>query len=210
MCIFHLTFILIVEGEEKYNKMLNGKIIYIDAGHGGKDNGAVYEGVVEDEINLNIANYLLEDLVKLGIYVLTTRTSDYDLSNIYDKNKKKHDLINRVNYINNSRPDAFISVHLNAYKGNSISGAQVFYQNNEKSKKLANSIQNKLNSIFLKKERNIKLGDYYLLNKSNPIGVIVECGFLSNESDRNNLLQASFQKKIANEMAKGIVDYFNG
>ena len=209
ICIFHSFYILIAKGEEKYNKMLNGKIIYVDAGHGGKDNGAVYEGVVEDEINLNIANYLLEELVGLGAYVLTTRTSDYDLSSIYDKNKKKHDLINRVNYINDSNPDIFISIHLNAYKGNSIRGAQVFYQNNDNSKKLANNVQNKLNNIFLEKERDVKFGDYYLLNKSNPVGVIVECGFLSNENDRNNLRKNSFQIKIAEEISKGVIDYFS-
>lgn len=188
--------------------MLNGKIIYVDAGHGGKDNGAVYDGVVEDEINLNISNYLLENLTKLGAYVLVTRTSDYDLSSIYDKNKKRQDLIKRVNSINYSKPDIFVSVHLNAYKENSINGAQVFYQSNDNSKKLANDVQNKLNKVFFQKERHIKFGDYYLLNKTKSVGIIVECGFLSNEGDRKNLLKDSFQRKVAEEISKGIVEYF--
>ena len=73
---------------------LVGKTIYVDAGHGGKDNGAYYDTVIEDEINLNICKKLIIKLIESGAYVLSTRSADYDLSSIYSKNKKREDLKN--------------------------------------------------------------------------------------------------------------------
>lgn len=189
------------------NETLLGKIIYIDPGHGGKDNGASYGGVLEDEINLKISGYIIEQLIDYGAYVLTSRTNDYDLSNIYDKNKKRSDLINRVKQINNSRVDIFVSIHLNSYPSESINGAQVFYQDNDDSKVLAENIQNSLN-VITNNSKKVKYGDYYILNKSIQTGVIVECGFLSNTIERDKLVQGEYQKKIAKKIVQGIIGYF--
>ena len=188
---------------------LIGKVIYIDAGHGGKDNGASFSGVLEDEINLKIAGYVIENLIDIGAYVLTSRTGDYDLSNIYDKNKKRNDLINRVRHINDSKADLFISIHLNSYSSETISGAQVFHQRSEESKVLAQEIQKSLNVLTTGKNRNVKIGDYYLLNKTKSTGVIVECGFLSNSKERDLLVKGDYQRKIAKKITEGIIKYFN-
>lgn len=193
---------------KKEESTLIGKTIFIDAGHGGKDDGASADGVLEDYINLKISGYLYEALIDSGAYVLVSRTSDYDLASMYQKNRKREDLKNRVKYINASKTDLFISIHLNAYKTDSVNGAQVFFQDNIKSNLLATHIQNQLNKIT-KKERKIKKGDYYILNNSTRVGVLVECGFLSNELERKKLNTEEYQRQIAKMIKKGIVDFFN-
>ena len=197
-----------IKAQKNKNSMLIDKIIYIDAGHGGKDNGACVDNVLEDSINLAISNYLLEELMNAGAYVLASRTNDYDLASMYQKNRKREDLNNRVKYINNSKPDIFISIHLNTYPSNSVSGGQTFYQNNDKSKALAETIQNNLNKIN-KKDKKSKKGDYFILNNSKPVGVLVECGFLSNNDEREKLTSEKYQRQIARIIKVGIVDYFN-
>lgn len=187
---------------------LFGKTIYIDAGHGGNDNGASFNGVLEDEINLKISGFVMEMLINNGAYVLTSRTNDYDLSELYDKNKKRSDLKKRVSFINSSTADAFISIHLNSYPSSVVKGGQVFYQDTEKSKNLAEFIQENLNELSNNKKK-VKKGDYYILNKTKPVGVLVECGFLSNSEERDNLLEENYQRKVASKIVKGLVKYFN-
>lgn len=202
---FASFFVVRARNEKMY---LQGKIIYIDAGHGGKDNGASVDNVMEDSINLKISGYLCELLMDIGVHILMSRTSDYDLASLYQKNRKREDLNNRVKYINDSKPDLFISIHLNTYATSDVNGAQVFYQsNNEDSKEMANYIQQSLN-VLTNKSRNIKSGDYFILNKTAPLGVLVECGFLSNSYERGKLNSEDYQYKVAKYIQKGIVDYF--
>lgn len=208
LCVSLIICNINIKAQKNKNSMLIDKIIYIDAGHGGKDNGACVNNVLEDSINLAISNYLLEELMNAGAYVLASRTNDYDLASMYQKNRKREDLNNRVKYINNSKPDIFISIHLNTYPSNSVSGGQTFYQNNDKSKALAETIQNNLNKIN-KKDKKSKKGDYFILNNSKPVGVLVECGFLSNSDEREKLTSEKYQRQIARIIKAGISDYFN-
>ena len=69
-------------------------------------------------------------------------------------------------------------------------------------------IQDNLNVLTNSKKKD-KYGDYYLLNKSNRIGVLVECGFLSNVEERGKLVNESYQQKIAYKISEGIVEYFD-
>ena len=191
-----------------FNINLYGCTIYIDAGHGGKDNGASYNGVLEDEINLSISKLLIEMLVDKGAYVYSSRDGDYDLATNYDKNRKAKDLKRRVELINNLKPDLFLSIHLNTYNDELVKGGQVFYQTNEKSRLLADILQKRFNSLS-NKSKKAKFGDYYLLNKSNPIGVLIECGFLTNQDDLRNLSDVEYQEIIVENIIGGIKEYFN-
>lgn len=200
-----VSFPIIGKNMDQYS--LVGKTIYVDAGHGGKDNGAYYDSVIEDEINLNICKKLIIKLIESGAYVLSTRSADYDLSSIYSKNKKREDLKNRVKNINNIKPDIFISVHLNTYSSSQVYGAQVFHQIGDKSKLLSTNIQDQLNSLTgnLKKS---KIGDYFILNNSESIGVIVECGFITNENERRKLSSNEYQDDLSMSIFRGITNYF--
>ena len=187
---------------------LVGYRIYIDAGHGGKDNGATYNNVLEDSINLNISKELIRILIDEGAQVYSSRDGDYDLASNYDRNRKAKDLKKRVSLINEIGPDVFISIHLNTYSDKDVYGGQVFFQDNEKSKLLSEIIQRSFNKIS-NKEKKSKFGNYYLLNKTTSIGVIIECGFLTNENDLKKLVTQEYQKELAKLISEGIFDYFN-
>ena len=193
---------------DEVSNEITGRVILIDPGHGGSDNGASYDGVLEDEINLTIALELQKVLLENGAIALMTRNGDYDLSNMYDKNHKSNDLKNRVNIINSYNVDLFISLHLNMYKSDSVSGAQVFYQNdNENSFNFASILQKNINELYSKKRKVMK-GNYYILEKSEKVGVLVEMGFLSSSKDRAKLLNKNYQILISNTIYNSIKEYF--
>ena len=79
---------------------LLGKIIYLDAGHGGADSGAISNNLYEKNLNLEIVDKLESELLSRGAIVLLTRDGDYDLSTT-NINRKKDDLYSRVKLINN-------------------------------------------------------------------------------------------------------------
>lgn len=207
ICVCTFNAFIKVKGYNNIVTHLNGRVIFVDCGHGGKDDGASVGGVVEDSINMKIGGYLLEYLVSLGANVYLSRTGDYDLSSMYVKNKKREDLKNRVDYINKSQPDLFVSIHLNTYSSENVKGGQTFYQNNEKSKLLAEKIQKELNTLTGENKKQ-KIGDYFLLNKTVPAGVLIECGFLSNNDERLKLNTVVYQRKIALSIKKGIINFF--
>ncbi len=184
------------------------KVIFIDPGHGGLDNGCAYENIYEDEINLKIATYLYEKLIDNNIIAYITRTGDYDLASANSKNRKNEDLKNRVLAIEKSHCDIFISLHLNYYSSSSVYGPMVYYKHsNQKSYELANIIQNNLNNLVQKKKV-CHYDNFYLFRKTSMPGVLIECGFLSNFNERNRLIKASYQKQIANCIFDSIEQFF--
>ena len=131
------------------NKLpLFGKVIYLDAGHGGLDPGALYKSIKEKDINLKIVYTLKQKLEENGATVYLTRYGDYDLSVPNAMNRKRSDLSRRANMINDSMCDMYISIHLNAESSSSWSGAQVFYDDvNKENERLAKIIQNEFRNI---------------------------------------------------------------
>ena len=82
---------------------LNGRVIFIDPGHGGRDNGTSYENILEDEINLIVATKLYEKLIDYGAMTYISRNGDYDLQ-AYMLEIVKTDMRKRINYINSISP----------------------------------------------------------------------------------------------------------
>lgn len=190
-------------------KPLSGITIVLDAGHGGKDNGAMSNGINEQDINLSIVLKLQPLLKQAGANVQLTRDGNYDLASDGVDNRKRDDMKKRVALINDELPDIFISVHLNAYPNTSVRGAQAFYQkDNPSSKELANRIQTKFKELT---GTNMieKPGDYYILNETNKPGVLVECGFLSNPDDRSHLHDEAYQQQLAECLFDSILEYFD-
>ena len=188
---------------------LLGKVIYLDAGHGGLDPGAMYGGIKEKNINLEITKKLEEKLLKMGAIVYMTRTGDYDLSAINTNNRKRSDLSRRSNAINKSNCDIFLSIHLNAEDTNTWKGAQVFYDDtNDENKKIA-EIFEKIFKRNLGSHRNMKkVSELYLQRRVNRPGVLLEVGFLSNANERYLLTKDYYQSKIVNTIADGLIEYF--
>ena len=185
-------------------------VIFIDAGHGGKDNGATYLDIYEDEINYQIASKLYDICIEKNIVTYITRTGDYDLASQYSKNRKKEDLFNRSENINNSNCDCFISFHVNQYSEEYVKGPMVYFEKDEdKSHRLASNIQEELN-LLTANEKVIHEEDFYLFKKCNPPGVLVECGFISNDEERYKLLNNDYQLSIAQAVYNGIYKYYLG
>ncbi len=188
---------------------LSGKIIVIDPGHGGKDPGTMSEEVYEKDINLAISKALEIELSKVGATVILTRDDDYDLAKPNARWRKKSDFDNRINLINNSNADIYLSIHLNYLTDASYYGPQVFYDF-EENKRLAQVIQETLNES-LKTTREIKKipNETYMYDKLTIPGVLIECGFLSNEEEKKKLTTEEYQQKIASLLKDAIINYFN-
>lgn len=184
-------------------------IIFIDPGHGGKDNGTHYNDIFEDEINLKLATILYEKLINDNLMTYISRISDYDLSSSYAKNHKIEDLNARIKYIESLNTTLFVSLHMNYYPNGNVNGIQVFYQkNNEESKDIANILQKNLNEENVK-DKQSKIGDFYILNNCVKTGVLIEYGFLSSEYDRNKLLKESYLKHLSNIISSSIYEYLS-
>lgn len=189
---------------------LLGKVIYLDAGHGGVDPGTVYKDIYEKDLNLEITKKLQKKLESLGAIVYMTRVGDYDLSNNYAVERKKSDLNNRARIINSSGADLYISIHLNSIASTTWSGAQVFYDDvNEKNKDIAMLMQQQLKED-LNTHRKVKELTNMLLNRKVTVpGVLIEVGFLSNPNERYLLQKKYYQNKIVNSISNGVLKYFN-
>lgn len=190
---------------------LIGKIIVIDPGHGGVDNGASFDLVYEDAINLSISLKLRNELERNGATIIMTREDDYDLSRPGALYRKKSDFDNRIKLINNSDADMYLSIHLNYYSNSKYYGPQVFYLNNfEENKVIAQFIQEELNNnLNTKRVIKINSSSNYMYPKLNVKGVLIECGFISNSLERKNLQSAEYQDKFVQIIASAIIKYFN-
>ncbi len=182
---------------------LTGKLIIIDVGHGGADPGTMSGDIYEKDINLAISLELESELSRLGASVILIRNGDYDLSKPNASWRKKSDFDNRIKMINNSGADYYVSIHLNYLEDANYYGPQVFYNTkNENNKLMAEQIQSELNKE-IKTDREVKLipSATYMYKELNVKGVLIECGFLSNDHERSLLVTKEYQKKLAKTIA---------
>jgi N-acetylmuramoyl-L-alanine amidase len=196
------------------NIHINNSII-LDAGHGGFDGGAsASDGTQEKDINLSITLKLKELLEFSGYNVILTRDTDSGIESNPDDTigkRKVSDMKNRLKIINSNPEALFVSIHLNKFTTASASGAQVFYSpNNENSMILAENLQKAIvGRIQPNNDRVIKKGgkNIYLLKNAKIPSVIVECGFLSNKAELEQLKSEEYQLKMAFCIYCGILDY---
>lgn len=189
---------------------LKNKIIYLDAGHGGTDPGALYKSIKEKDINLEIVNKLKKTLEEKGAKVYLTRYGDYDLAVPNAVNRKRSDLSRRSNIINESNCDMYLSIHLNAEKSSTWNGAQVFYDDvNENNIKLAKIMQEEFKRNTNTKRKYQLTNDMYMYKRIKQVGVLIEVGFITNPNERYLLKQDWYQNKISNIILSGIIKYFS-
>lgn len=196
----------IVYSREINNKLI-GKRIILDAGHGGKDVGTTVNGINEKDINLSIVLKLRDELIKQGVSVILTRNGDYDLSEPNADRRKKSDFDNRINLINNSDADLYLSIHINYLGDSRYYGAQTFYT--EGNEQLANVIQNEFIEDLDSPMKERKLIDsIYMYKKLNVPGVLIECGFLSNKNERYLLIRDDYQNKLVSAIVEALIKYY--
>lgn len=195
---------------------LSGKVIVLDAGHGGADGGAVSRsGIIEKDLNLAIVLYLRDYLQQAGALVQLTREGDYDLAapgtKGYSK-RKTEDLLERADKVRRQKVDLTISIHMNSIPSPVWSGAQTFYSpRNTENQRLASLIQAEFRDILGNTQRVAKKTDtIYLLKTLEMPTVLVEVGFLSHPEEAQLLADAEYQRKVAAAIYRGILKYSSG
>ena len=190
------------------SKLLNQRVIVLDPGHGGLDNGASVAGVDEDTLNLKISFALKEELESRGATVYMTRTDDQDMTKRNYNYSKQDDMYLRALQVDAYQPDLFLSIHLNS-STSSAWGSQVFYyKKSEDGKRLANCIHDQM-KILTGTRKNVSSSSFYILRATKSLGVLIECGFLSNANERGQLKSRAYHQKLAIVISDGIEDYFH-
>lgn len=184
-----------------YNNMINiiGDImaqykIAIDAGHGGSDYGATYNGRAEKDDNLKLALAVGDILEKNGIDVVYTRTTDE-----YETPFKK------ATDANNANADYFVSIHRNSSPTpNQYTGVETLVYNNSGIKsQMAANINSELEKAGFKNLGITERPNLVVLKRTKMPAVLVEAGFINNDKD-NETFDKNFNQ-IANGIADGIL-----
>lgn len=173
------------------------KRVFIAVGHGGKDPGAVGNGLKEKQLALAIAKYEAAELERHGVIVGMSKTKDED-----------DPLAERIKECNAFKPDLAQDVHINAGGGD---GAEVFYHyKGGTSKELAENLLDSIkaetgqNSRGAKIKKNAQGRDWFgFIRETVCPAVIVECAFIDNKADIAIIDTAEEQKKMGIALAKG-------
>lgn len=178
------------------------KLVVIDAGHGGEDEGCSRDGVLEKEINLTLALALRDKLEERGFEVLLTREDDISLS-----------LEERVEIANTSKGDFLISIHQNAWEESDVKGIETWYNGQtavgEESERLARLVQQRVILYTEANDRGIMENeDLVVVREAAMPACLVETGFLSNVAERELLLTENYQEQIVKGLADAVQLYF--
>ncbi len=175
--------------------------IVIDAGHGGKDGGAMScTGIPESKLNLEIALKLNDLFHLLGYSTKMIRSDDVSVHTRGDTlaSQKASDLKERVKIVNETKNALLLSIHQNQFPEKKYSGAQVFYNCREDSRQLAVSMQTAfVETLNPGSNRKAKpTSGVYLMDHVNTTAVLIECGFISNPGEEQKLRTEEYQKAI--------------
>ena len=182
--------------------------IVIDAGHGGIDGGTTsVTGILEKELNLQIARRLEKFLLLLGQEPVMTRRTEDSVATEGNtiREQKRSDLRNRLDIINQSSNTILVSIHQNHYPDERYSGPQVFSAADEQSRSFAQTLQQTFNQALHSKREWKQADGIYLMKNLKCPGVLVECGFLSNVEERERLKTRDYQLQMAFAVAGGIL-----
>ena len=185
--------------------------IVIDAGHGGRDGGAVGKTTetTESYLNLQFSLKLKSICEEYGFKVVLTRKDMNGIYSAFASNKKRSEMEKRMEIIESANPDLVVSIHMNSFSNSSARGAQVFYAENfPENEEFAQTVQDALNEKIPNAKKTAKSSDFYVINTTSKPSILVECGFLSNPEEEKELLEDSYQDRLAWGIYNGIIDYF--
>jgi len=181
--------------------------IFLIAGHGGTDPGAIANGFTEHELNKSIVEEATPILQKHGIEVITPNYSTT--------------LNQKIQYVNSfsaykTPSDLLISCHINAAGSNEASGIEAWhYSNSTSSKKLGETllknIQNETNmrNRGSKDEQTNRYGRLGIVHYTYPLAVLMEFGFITNKNDIEILKNPQNREPLIKGLVKGILEYIN-
>lgn len=178
--------------------------IFVDAGHGGTDPGAVGNGVTEQYVNLSVANQLADFLRQGGYEVMEYRntTTENVLSG------KSADLTNRARTANQWGADYFISIHTNSSPNPTANGFEAYiYRYGNAAQPLAESIVRSFTSRLGSKDNGLRVANFAVLRQTRMPAVLLELGYLSNPTEALNLNSPAWQTEAARAIYYGIYNY---
>lgn len=182
------------------------KIIMLDAGHGGSDPGALGtlngRTIREKDLTLTLAYKVKGILESNGYKVSMTRTGD-----------TLPTLAERPQMANNKNCALFVSIHINSATNEDAKGTEVFYseENNEDdygvtSQELATNILEGMLKYMKSKDRGVRMANWAVTRRANMPAILLEVGFISNESELKKMCNEDYQNKVAMGIAEGIIN----
>ena len=191
---------MVAGAEVKVETKAQVRVVALDPGHGGVDPGAVRDGVLEKDVNLDVARTVGELLVKRGYRVVATREADVAVA-----------LAERVQIAARAGADILVSVHCNAVEDEGPQGVETWHQEGDVGgKALAGAVQARVVAITNAKDRKVKAtaGGIYVLRWVGRPAALVEMGFLSNATERRLLSSAPYRQSLAGAIVEGIEEYY--
>lgn len=176
---------------------LDGRVLVVDAGHGGQDPGAIaVDGTREKDINRAVADLLVIELERRGARVVESRPGDATVA-----------LDDRAARATSTACDLLVSVHADAFEEPRAEGATVFIARGAlaTSQRVGAAIEARLRAAGIVSRGVKSAGFRVLLGHARP-SVLVECGFLTNPGDRGRLLDPAHRARLARAIADGISD----
>lgn len=193
--------------------------VLIDPGHGGRDGGAVGNGMIEKNVTLELSKMLHGELERRGIPSRLTRDKDVGLS-----------LMERCAMANRGGDALMVSVHVNSIAGPGASGIETFYNHprstlveamnrmrhpvlrqefveDRRSRLLAQIVQRKMVAQTGARDRGIKNQPLAVIRHTEAPAILVECGFLSDADEAAKLATRSYRRKLVIGMADGIESF---
>ncbi|HEX8217730.1 MAG TPA: N-acetylmuramoyl-L-alanine amidase [Chloroflexia bacterium] len=182
------------------------RIVCVDAGHGGTDPGAVYSGLQEKDLTLDIAYRLRDLLVGAGYKVVMTRAGDQALGNS-----------ERADLCNAGGADTVLSIHLNASSDPNVDYFKAFYGKQNKDQAFTQTIWQNYNlgkpnsTVPLSKSSTTQFASGLLLKATAP-ACLAETVFLSNPAEAALLGDGSGtrQQEIAQNLFNGLAAWYAG
>jgi len=171
-------------------------VVVLDAGHGGKDPGAIaYSGAYEKDYTLSLTTKIYQLLLEEPfIKPVLTRSDDTFI-----------ELDERAAIANRIDADLFLSIHGNTYIP-SVSGTETYYYSSA-SKYFADVVHQHVVEATGFRDRGVRQQDYKVLRLANMPATLVEVGYISNKEQEELLYDSNFQDKIARAIVNAIKQY---
>ena len=170
--------------------------VVLDPGHGGKDSGAVRRySPAEKTLALDVARRVQRKLHESQIHTVMTRDDDTFIP-----------LDTRVAMGNAAKNSIFVSIHFNDAHRRAIRGFETYYQS-PYAEPLAVAIDQNLATLPHSVNRGVHPARFRVLRNAHYPSVLVECGFLSNRGEGNEVSSSVYREKLADKIAEAIVDY---
>ena len=201
----------VTKGEPVFTPGLKGKIIALDAGHGGSDVGAIGPtGVTEKGVTLRVATELQKRLVKEGATVLMTRSTDTEVSPKKAKASDIEELQARCDIPNQNGSDIFVSIHMDSFTNGAAKGTTGYYYSlgSKRSRDLADKIRSGVVDQLGTQSRGTQSSNFYVVKHTDMPATLVEVAFISNPSEERLMNSEAGIKKAAQGIADGIADFF--